>query len=92
MIYFYQQYRAGITPKIPLKNAQTWLKNLTHETLINWLTSLRETIQPVNRSISDRLQQEIDIIKETPDKIGLRTNKPYNHPYYWLGFTVNGNI
>ena len=65
---------------------------MTHETLIIWLISLQETIQPLNRSISDRLQKEIKRIQETPDKIGLGTKTPYNHPYYWVGVTVHGNI
>ncbi|MDJ0601453.1 MAG: tetratricopeptide repeat protein, partial [Crocosphaera sp.] len=42
MIYFYQQYRAGITPKIALRNAQEWLKDVTNQKLVIWLNKLLE--------------------------------------------------
>ncbi|MGK7880956.1 MAG: CHAT domain-containing protein, partial [Crocosphaera sp.] len=86
MIYFYQQYRAENTPKIALENAQTWLTNVTYEELYIWLTELLEygKSKQVNRTILDLIEDEINRNKQNNP-----SNRPYEEPYYWLGFLVH---
>ncbi|MDJ0579531.1 CHAT domain-containing protein, partial [Crocosphaera sp.] len=86
MIYFYQQYRAGIAPKIALENAQTWLKNVTNEELIIWLTELLEygKSKQVNRNILDLIEDEINSNKKQNPN-----SQPYEQHYYWLGFIAH---
>ncbi len=86
MIYFYQQYRAGITAKIALKNAQQWLKIVTHKELIIWLNKLLEDQknQIIDANIIALIKDESNQHQQNDPNI-----QPYEHPYYWLGFIVN---
>ncbi len=86
MIYFYQQYCAGITPKIALENAQNWLKDVTIQELIIRLTELLEDVknQKNDSNIIDLIEDEI-----TRNKHNNPSNRPYEQPYYWLGFIVH---
>ncbi|MDJ0845035.1 CHAT domain-containing protein [Crocosphaera sp.] len=86
MIYFYQQYDAGITPKIALQNAQEWLKDVTNEQLSIWLTKLLEDkkTKTINPHILELIKDEINRYQKHNPNI-----KPFEHPYYWLGFIVH---
>ena len=86
MIYFYQQYCAGVTPKIALENAQTWLKDVNNQELGIWLTKLLKygKSKKVNGDILRSIEDEINKHNERNFN-----SKPYEESYYWLGFIVH---
>ncbi|WP_107667843.1 tetratricopeptide repeat protein [Cyanothece sp. BG0011] len=86
MIYFYQQYRAGIPPKIALKNAQDWLKTVSYDKLIIWLNQLLEDTKykEIDPNIIELIQDEINKCKQEN-----ANHQPYENPYFWLSFIVH---
>ena len=86
MIYFYQQYCAGVTPKIALENAQTWLKDVNNQELGIWLTKLLKygKSKKVNGDILRSIEDEIN--KHNKRNFN---SKPYEESSYWLGFIVH---
>jgi CHAT domain-containing protein len=83
MVQFYYYLDAGQHPATALKNAQTWLRNASRETLLAWLGEAIPKLAakvPLQR----RLKTERDRL------ISLTDSQPYSHPYYWAAFTIAG--
>ena len=72
---------------IALKQAQTWLRNLTIERLDKFLEEHKSQIEKVLAQLRVgqriRFQESLKLIKE-------RQTLPFANPYYWAGFTASG--
>ncbi len=72
---------------IALKQAQTWLQNLTIERLDQFLEEHKPQIENVLAQLRVgqriRFQESLKLIKQ-------RHPLPFAHPYYWAGFIASG--
>ncbi|WP_414570243.1 CHAT domain-containing protein [Nostoc sp. CCY 9925] len=72
---------------IALKQAQTWLRNLTIEELDTFLEEHKPQIDKVLAQLRVgqriRFQESLKLIKQ-------RQPLPFANPYYWAGFTASG--
>jgi len=79
---FYRQYRDGRVPAAEaLRLAQNWLRMLTNAQLEGLVRPMRERQAPVGA-----LAAEVRIRARGRDSRAC----PFEHPYYWAGFTVSG--
>ncbi|GAP97761.1 tetratricopeptide repeat protein [Leptolyngbya sp. NIES-2104] len=89
ILKFYELY-----PEIPaaqaLKTAQTWLRSLTYQALLEWLDRWLTQLSP-NHDYHQDIQDEITLIQENLNarKIELQ-DTPYSDPYHWAAFTLTG--
>ncbi|MEH2111611.1 CHAT domain-containing protein [Nostoc sp.] len=92
MIKFYENlFKLGLLEAgdvaIALKEAQTWLRNLTIEGLDIFLERHKTQIEKVLAQL--RVGQRI-IFQESLKLIEQRQPLPFANPYYWAGFTASG--
>ncbi|NMF67107.1 CHAT domain-containing protein [Brasilonema octagenarum] len=72
---------------IALKQAQTWLRNLT----IEELKRFKEEHKPEIKKVLAQLRKgQRKIVKESWKRIKERQPLPFANPYYWAGFTASG--
>jgi CHAT domain-containing protein/Tfp pilus assembly protein PilF len=91
MVRFYQYLQENMTPPSALKEAQKWLRTLTHPQLIEWYQDLADKFEGKNSGIQFYLNTQVKRLKKDLAKID--PDQPlYAHPYYWAGFTVTGKV
>lgn len=90
ILKFYELY-PQVPPAQALKSAQTWLRSLTYEALLQWLD--RTAQLPPDHAYRQDLQDEITLIQKnlTEHKIELHQT-PYSDPYHWAAFTLTGGV
>ncbi len=87
MIEFYRRIKQKKSATTALTEAITWLQNLTADELTKWYENLLNELPPEGLRIRAHLATELYRSSQMPaDK------KVYNHPYYWAGFKVSGNL
>ena len=87
IIEFYRYLKADIPPASALKQAQTWLRNLTHGELGKWYSDRATEIEsyaPASYLILSRLANKSN------KKANQITEAIFSNPYYWAGFTLTG--
>jgi len=82
MIYFYSEINKGKTPNIALAEATKWLRHLTYKELERFYQISFSHLQQEDSS-RIVLQTYLESIKNTTDKL-------FDHPYHWAGFTITG--
>jgi CHAT domain-containing protein len=92
MIKFYENLRKGVKGKagnvaIALKDAQIWLRDLTHKDFEKCLDEFMPQIEEILAKLSKgkRLIAESSL-KQVRD----RQPRPFGSPYYWAGFIATG--
>ncbi|WP_392476593.1 CHAT domain-containing protein [Nostoc sp. C110] len=90
MINFYQRIKDGHHPALALKEAQEWLRIVTRDELVEWLSeyifiirNYKPTAADVLLSLRNNLNRQLD-----EQKLG---NIPFKGIYYWAGFVITGN-
>jgi len=70
-----------------LQEAQLWVPDLTYSQVVDYLEKCYRSGEWKNKS-EERIEQYrehyLEMAKESPGE------KPFQHPYYWAAFTVNG--
>jgi tetratricopeptide (TPR) repeat protein len=90
VINFYQRLDQGIAPAEALKQAQNWLRTVTHSKLAQWLGSLALELAKFAPGCAESLEDFADAQKEIA--IMENDNPPYADPYFWAGFTITGKV
>jgi len=91
MVRFYQCLQANMTPPDALKEAQKWLRTVTHPQLIEWYQNLADQFEGKNSEIQFYLNRQVNRLQKNSATIDA--DQPlYEHPYYWAGFTVTGKV
>jgi CHAT domain-containing protein len=72
---------------LALQEAQLWVRDLTYSQVVNYIENCYRSREWENKS-GERIEQYrehyLEMAKESPGE------KPFQHPYYWAAFTVNG--
>jgi CHAT domain-containing protein len=90
VINFYQRLHQGIAPAEALKQAQNWLRTVTHSKLAQWLGSLALELANFAPGCAESLK---DFADEEEIAIIGNDKAPYASPYYlWAGFTITGKV
>ena len=87
IIEFYRYLKADISPATALKQAQTWLRNLTHGELGRWYSDRATEIESYAPGSYLILSLLADKSKKKADQI---TEPIFSNPYYWAGFVLTG--
>ena len=90
MIRFYQLLK-DMAPAQALKQAQNSLRTLTYPQLAQWYLELAPTFADSDLRCWLTLQSLSQIAQEQADEKGMNFC-PYEHPYYWAGFTITGKV
>ncbi|MGL4377983.1 MAG: CHAT domain-containing protein, partial [Microcoleaceae cyanobacterium] len=90
VINFYQRLHQGIAPAEALKQAQNWLRTVTHSKLAQWLGSLALELANFEGGCAESLEDFAEDQKEIA--IMGNDNPPYADPYFWAGFTITGKV
>ncbi|NER32712.1 MAG: tetratricopeptide repeat protein [Oscillatoria sp. SIO1A7] len=93
MMEFYRLVRKEVPPALALKKAQGWLQNLTYGDLAQWYrlraAEIRDSDLPWTRERKNAVRDLEDEAEIAEDAAKMEENYcPYNHPYYWAGFTI----
>jgi CHAT domain-containing protein len=87
MMVFYIYIKKGIPAPLALRQAASWLRNLTyakeaefHGNIYQWLDPKSSTARSVERN----RQNALAAAQEQPEA------KPYSNPKYWAAFTISG--
>ncbi|NET57725.1 MAG: CHAT domain-containing protein [Symploca sp. SIO2E6] len=91
MIEFYRYFKAGTTPPEALKQAKKWLRTLTYTNLAKWYIERAADIEFYDLGCCENLESAANQAEQEANKKGL-AHCPYNHHYYWAGFTVTGKV
>lgn len=91
MWYFYGQIALAIPPAQALSLAQQWLAQLTYGEVLAVYEQWQQEFAEIPAAGQHHLQVAIAV---TQDKIAAqgRDRCPYEHPYYWAGFTMVGKV
>lgn len=91
MIKFYENLRKGEKGEagnvvIALKNAQIWLRDLTHQDF----EKCRDKFKLQIDEIIDKLPKKFmgEIAQNSLNQASDRQPRPFASPYYWAGFIV----
>jgi CHAT domain-containing protein len=74
-----------MSPAAALRQAQGWLRRVSKESACRRLTA---ELKRCSTGRKDSPQEEI--IRRTLDDFKLAKKRPFDHPYYWAAFTMNG--
>ena len=85
-LFMFDNLKAGDIA-IALKQAQTWLRDLTIEELDKFLEEYKPQIEKV---LTQLRAGQRSLFKESLEKIKQRQPLPFVKPYYWAGFIVSG--
>ncbi|XWK88263.1 MAG: CHAT domain-containing tetratricopeptide repeat protein [Phormidium sp.] len=90
MIQFYHYIiDEKIPPALALSQAQNWLRQLTYNQLAQFYLQLASQFtEKSDRRLQSLLQREAQRLLNSV-KINL-SDRPYEKPYYWAGFTITG--
>ena len=91
VIEFYRRLKAEVHPASALKDAQDWLRTLTYTQLAQEYDRLALQLKPHSRRWARYLKDKATNIRQNPDKIES-LQPPFDHPYYWAGFTITGKV
>ena len=87
IIEFYRYLQAGIPPATALKEAQNWLRKLTHGELGKWYSDRATEIESYASGSYLILSRLANKSKKKADQI---TEPLFSSPYYWAGFVLTG--
>jgi CHAT domain-containing protein len=90
MIRFYQLLK-DIAPAQALKQAQHWLSTITYPQLAQWYLNLATPFADSDLGCWQNLQSLSRKAQKQADRMGA-SYCPYEHPYYWAGFTITGKV
>ena len=84
MIEFYQNLQHNLPVALALNQAQTWLRDVTKQKLIEWTMNLRLRIDKLHlkREIREKVEQKLRLLKPY--------TQPYNESQYWAAFCAIG--
>ncbi|SRR5579883_485454 len=85
MIEFYRQIKRNRSAVVALSVATEWLREVTATELKKWYEDILNNLPQEGLRIRANIATELYKISKIPSD-----NKPYNHPYYWAGFTIAG--
>ncbi|MEM8638861.1 MAG: tetratricopeptide repeat protein [Cyanobacteria bacterium P01_G01_bin.54] len=88
---FYAQIAQSVPPAQALTAAQRWLQTLTYPDLQGVYMEWRDRL----RNAPPRCQRELEIAHNLAQERRARQGeetRPYEHPYYWAGFTMVGKV
>ncbi|MGB0562839.1 MAG: tetratricopeptide repeat protein [Spirulinaceae cyanobacterium] len=88
---FYAQLAQSVPPAQALTTAQHWLQGLTYPALQAIYADWRDRL----RTAPPRCQRELEIAHNLAQERRARQGEetcPYEHPYYWAGFTMVGKV
>jgi CHAT domain-containing protein len=71
-----------------LQEAQQWIRGLTYLEVANYVSECRSPAKTGQRN--NNLRSAGQTADAAPLATDLQNAKPFDHPYYWAGFTVNG--
>jgi CHAT domain-containing protein len=71
-----------------LQEAQQWIRGLTYLEVANYVSECRSPANTGQRN--NNLRSAGQTADAAPLATDLQNAKPFDHPYYWAGFTVNG--
>ena len=85
---FYSNYVVvGMDIPTTLQDAQLWVRDLTSNKVRDYVEKCYESGEWEGESkelIERYRERDVKMAKESPE------DKPFQHPYYWAAFTVNG--
>ena len=85
---FYANYIIGeMDIPLALQEAQLWVRDLTSSQVADYIEQCycsREWEDKSKKRIEQYRESYLKIAKKSPEE------KPFQHPYYWAVFTVNG--
>jgi CHAT domain-containing protein len=90
MIHFYQLLE-DMAPANALKQAQYELRTLTYPQLSQWYLNLSTPFADSDLGCWQNLQSLSRKAQKQADRMGT-SYCPYEHPYYWAGFTITGKV
>lgn len=88
-IEFYRRLKAKISPPKALKQAQHWLRTITHPELVQWYKETSAELADKDPAVSQYLNIQGMYMEGNQDQINS-TQPPYAHPYYWAAFMITG--
>ena len=71
-----------------LQEAQQWIRGLTYLEVAKYVSECRSPAKTGQRN--NDLRSAGQTADAAPLATDLQNAKPFDHPYYWAGFTVNG--
>jgi CHAT domain-containing protein len=83
MDYFYQLHLEGMSPADALGAAQRWLRTATNDDLAGRMQELRTATGGRKANAIDEQFQRFALARDGKEI-------PFNHPYYWAAFVVDG--
>jgi tetratricopeptide (TPR) repeat protein len=87
MMAFYMYIKKGIPAPLALRQAASWLRNLTHAKEAEFHGNIYQWLAPNSstaRSIERNRQNAAAAAQDRPEE------KPYSNPKYWAAFTISG--
>jgi CHAT domain-containing protein/tetratricopeptide (TPR) repeat protein len=86
MEHFYHRHiSCGEPPAAALRDAQRWLRSATNQELADDLRALQRNVpEELHRSFRQARHHFADRASRYP------TDRPFQHPYYWAAFLLNG--
>lgn len=87
MVEFYRKLKQGKSATVALNEATIWLKELTVGDLKKWYDVL------LRKSPLGGVRIQSLVATQLSKTSNMSANeKLYNHPYYWAGFKISGNL
>jgi len=89
----------GLSPSEALAVAQSTVRHMENNSLIEWIDRLRESVKAsaVERDLSEsefsQLEKRMNSVQERRNALVVSADagsRPFDHPYYWAGFFVSG--
>ena len=77
----------SLTPPLALAKTIRWLRDLTVEQLKQFYQELRDKLPKEEGTVRPFLRTELSKLNTIEPEI-----KMYDHPYYWAGYKVTGNM
>ena len=96
-IQFHQRLRHphSSSPVLAFKQAQAWLKAVTWGNLAEWYGALGQWYREQNGGVQDGNYETLqDAASDARVQAAVQgeEHQPFEHPYYWAGFIITGNL